>query len=269
MKRLLVILLAALMCCPLVCGAEEAMPLWEYPLAPEILENKAGFITLVNRDHLLDGSYAPDDLVTIDVRCVSSIKGDKLRKTALAAMRRMFDAAEADGMILYLKSVYRAYSTQSYMYKNRLNNVGRDDGVVAYPGSSDHQTGLGADILNYAWTLKDGMNKDFANTDEAQWMLEHCQEFGFILRYMEDKEEITAIKFEPWHFRYVGREAAAYIMENHLSLEEFTDEWKSYVADYEAAGGNFQQLILWRARIRDAVVVDVNEDGEEEYSIFY
>ena len=58
-------------------------------------------------------------------------------------------------------------------------------------------------------------------------------------------------------------------MENHLSLEEFTEEWQNYVAGYEAQGGDFKELILWRARVRDAVVVNVNENGEEEYSIFY
>ena len=97
----------------------------------------------------------------------------------------------------------------------------------------------------------------------------HCQEFGFILRYMEDKEELTGIKFEPWHFRYVGKAAAAYIMENHLSLEEFTEEWQAYVAAYEAAGGDFARLLMERARVNDATVVNVSDDGEEELSIFY
>jgi D-alanyl-D-alanine carboxypeptidase len=68
------------------------------------------------------------------------------------------------------------------------------------------------------------MNKDFARTREAQWMEEHCQEFGFVLRYMEDKEESTGIKFEPWHFRYVGKKAATYIMDHDLTLEEFVHQ---------------------------------------------
>ena len=96
----------------------------------------------------------------------------------------------------------------------------------------------------------------------------HCAEFGFILRYMSDKEEITGIKFEPWHFRYVGKEAAAYIMENHLSLEEFTEEWQAYIADWEARGGDFRELIIRRAQVNPVTVLD-DEDGEEELSIFY
>ncbi len=100
-------------------------------------------------------------------------------------------------------------------------------------------------------------------------MEEHCAEFGFVLRYMEDKEEITAIKFEPWHFRYVGKEVAAYMMENHLSLEEFTEEWQAYVAEYEQSGVTLETLVRWRNRIRDAIIIDVDENGEAEYSIFF
>ncbi|MBQ7656803.1 MAG: M15 family metallopeptidase [Clostridia bacterium] len=268
MKRLLIICLMLVFCFCFSVQAEN-MPEWTYPLEPEIIYNFEQYITLANRSHLLDSGYVPNDLVKTTVRRASGTSPMELRQAANDALSDMFAAATEAGYTLYLKSAYRSYQTQKTMYNNRLAKMGRDDGLVAYPGSSDHQTGLGVDVLNYAWTLKDGMNKEFAKTTEAQWMLEHCQEFGFVLRYMEDKEDITGIKFEPWHFRYVGKEAAAYIMENHLSLEEFTEEWESYIAEYEANGGNFRDLILWRARVRDAVVVDVDENGEEEYSIFY
>ena len=253
----------------LISARAAAFPDWDFPLEPETVYDFDQYITLANHSHLLDSGYVPGDLVKTTVRRASGVGAMELRKAANDALNEMFEAASEAGYTLYLKSAYRSYQTQKTMYNNRLQKMGRDDGLVAYPGSSDHQTGLGADILNYAWTQKDGMNKEFAKTAEAQWMLEHCHEFGFILRYMEDKEDITSIKFEPWHFRYVGREAAAYIMENHLSLEEFTEEWQNYVADYEARGGDFHELIIWRARVRDAVVVNVNEYGEEEYSIFY
>ena len=269
MKRFLILVLSLLMSAG-ACLAEQAMPEWEYPLAPEILENKAGYITLVNRDHLLASDYEPDDLMVINsARHISSIKGDMLRKAAMQAVTRMFEAAEADGMILYLKSVYRAYSTQSYMYKNRMNSVGHDDGVVAYPGSSDHQTGLGADILNLEWTKKSGMTPAFGQTEEARWMAEHCGEYGFIIRYMEGKEDITGIIYEPWHLRYVGVEAAAYIMANQLSLEEFDEEWHAYIADWEARGGDFKELLRLRAIPVPAEVLYTTEEGEEEISLFH
>ncbi len=269
MKRVLCLILTALLLGG-ACAAEPSpMPEWDYPLAPEILANKAGYITLVNRDHLLAGDYEPYDLEVINARCISDIKGDKLRKAALQAVRDMFAAAEADGCILYLKSVYRAYSTQKYMYNRRLENVGRDDGVVAYPGSSDHQTGLGADILNLEWTKKSGMTPAFANTAEAQWMAAHCAEYGFIIRYLEGKENITGIIYEPWHLRYVGLEAARYIMDNQLTLEEFDEEWHAYIADWEARGGDFREFLRVRAIPDPAQVLYTTDEGEEEVSLFH
>ena len=270
MRRALTVILAALaLLFPALCVYGEGMPDWDYPLAPEILYDYDQYITLANRSHLLSSDYEPDDLVKTTCKKSSDAGTPMLRNDACDALNRMFAAAERDGFTLYLKSAYRTYQTQKTMYNNRLDKLGRDDGLVSYPGASDHQTGLGADILNYAWTLKDGMNKEFANTREAQWMEAHCQEYGFILRYMADKEDVTGIKFEPWHFRYVGLEAAAYIMENHLSLEEFTEEWQAYISSWEAAGGNFQALIIERAKINGSTVIDVTDDGEEEISIFY
>ena len=267
MKRLVCWLLICALLLPGLAAAEEWPP-WEYPLPPEVLQNTQGYITLANRDSLLDAGYTPEDLVTVTARRASGSGQMQLRRQANEAINAMFAAAQDAGYTLYVKSAYRSYQTQKTMYNNRLEKLGRDDGLVSYPGASDHQTGLGVDILNYAWTQKDGMNKDFANASEAQWLAAHCQEFGFVLRYMDDKEEITGIKFEPWHFRYVGTEAAVYIMENHLSLEEFTQEWQAYIAAYEAKGGDFGALLRKRAEI-NLTVIEVTEDGEEEISIFY
>ena len=259
---MLLLLLAALL--PLFPASGE--PEWSYPLAPEIVNDFDMYLTLTNRQELMPADYEPNDLMAVTahrtVKC-------ELRQAANDALNAMFEAASQAGYTLYVKSAYRSYSTQKTMYYNRLDkNHGKDDGLVAYPGSSDHQTGLGVDILNYAWTLKDGMNKEFAKTQEAQWLAAHCQEFGYILRYMEDKEEETGIKFEPWHFRYVGPEAAVYIMENHLSLEEFTQEWRDYIVEYERAGGNFERLLWERGRMNEATVVSVSDEGEEELSIY-
>lgn len=260
-------MLAVLLALPLAALGEE--PEWAYPLAPEILNNKSGYITLANRDSLLSADYVPTDLTVITVRCVSEIKGGELRKAAARALSDMFNAAEADGCTLYAKSVYRSYSKQKTMYNNRLEKVGRDDGVVAYPGSSDHQTGLGVDILNLEWTKKDGMTAAFGQTKEAQWMAAHCAEYGFVIRYMEDKEDVTKIIYEPWHLRYVGPEAAIYMMDSHLSLEEFDAEWHAYLKEYEAAGGDFEALLKRRAEPDPVIVLETTEDGDEEVSLFY
>ena len=215
MKKLCLLLLALLLVLPAM--AQET-PEWEYPLAPEIIADPERYLELTNKECLLDADYVPRDLVNVTVKRV--VNGE-LREKAHEALKAMFDAAEADGCTLYAKSLYRSYQTQKTMYANRLEKLGRDDGVVAYPGSSDHQTGLGVDILNYEWTKKDGMTPAFAETKEAKWMAEHCREYGFIIRYMEDKEQITGIIYEPWHYRYVGKTMAKEITELGITLEEY------------------------------------------------
>ncbi len=262
-RRLIAILLLCMLAMP---AFASELPPWEYPLAPEILEDKLDYLTLTSRSVLLDKEYEPGDLVKITVKRVVQ---DDLRKEAHDALTQMFNDALAAGYTLYVKSGYRSYQTQNTMYNSRLQKVGKDDGVVAYPGSSDHQTGLGVDILNYEWTQKDGMTPAFSQTAEAKWMAAHCQEYGFVIRYMEDKQDITGIIYEPWHLRYVGKAAACYMMENNLSLEEFTQDWQAYIANYEAEGGDFAKLLADRAKPNAAIVVDVSEDGEEELSVFY
>lgn len=267
--RMKVIVLTALFCALLPLRAlGTGMPEWTYPLSPEILEDRQDYLRLTNRSSLLPSDYEPTDLVTITARHISAINGQQLRKAAHEALLMMFEAAEADGCILYLKSCYRSYSTQKTMYGNRMNKVGYDDGVVAYPGSSDHQTGLGMDILNLEWTKKSGMTPAFAQTKEAAWMAEHCAEYGFVIRYEEDKQDLTGIIFEPWHLRYVGPEAARYMTDRHLCLEEFDEEWHRYIRDWEAAGGDFKKLLRERSAPDPAVVLYTTDDGEDEISLF-
>ena len=86
------------------------------------------------------------------------------------------------------------------------------------------------------------MNSKMASEPECIWMAEHCHEFGFILRYPADKEDVTEINFEPWHMRYVGIPAATYIMENGLCLEEFHDQLQDAIQKYLAAGGDRSQV---------------------------
>lgn len=263
MKKLLCVLI---LLCLLPWGALAED--WDYAIPPLVLRNTEGYLTLANRDHLLDASYAPDDLVDVTAKHVSG--HFQLRKPAHDALLRMFDAAREAGYTLYVKSAYRSYQTQNTMYYNRLKkNNGKDDGWVSYPGASDHQTGLGLDILNYAWTQKDGMNSDFAKDAEAQWMAEHCHEYGFVIRYQADKEEITGIHYEPWHLRYVGPECAAYMYENNLSLEEFTEEWQAYIAAFNAAGGDFDAYCKALTTLPEPVTTgSYDEDGDPEVSFF-
>ena len=206
--------------------AEESA--WTYPLPRELLEGNE-YIVLANRDHLLSEDYIPSDLVKLTCRKISSTPIE-MREAAAQALSDMFDAAKADGVTLYAHSGYRSYRTQKTIYYNRLkSNNGKDDGVVAYPGSSDHQTGLGIDVINKAGIGK-RFTSAFAKTKEGMWVAEHCWSYGFIIRYEREKEELTRITWEPWHLRYVGVQVAQYMRANHLCLEEFTEQWQRAIA---------------------------------------
>ena len=264
-KRLLLIFLA--LAAPFLVMRAE--PQWIHPLPANLLENRNGNLTLVSRQSLLDGSFEPNNLVSLSgLRSVSG--PHTLRKEAAMALGELFAAAEEAGHLLYIKSSYRSFGTQETMYYNRLEKNGRDDGVVALPGSSDHQTGLGVDVLNLQWANQDGMRPEFGDTPEARWMEAHCAEFGFIIRYLPEKQDITGIIYEPWHLRYVGLEVAQYIMEGRLSLEEFDQEVKQAIRDYESSGGDFLALCArLNALPPPKELAETDDAGDSEVSIFY
>ncbi len=227
----------------------EEEQLWTFPVALEDLTTER--IRIANKHYLLDKTYVCEPLVTIKNAKVNkdgsrksgdmyvASKGMQLNILCAEALIELSDAARADGYNLYLKSAYRSYQTQKTMYNNRLKkNKGKDDGWVAKPGSSDHQTGLGCDVIPKSWLKASGMNSKMAKEPECKWMAEHCHEYGFIIRYPEDKQEITEINYEPWHLRYVGIPVATYIMENGLCLEEFVEQLNEACRDYIARGGD-------------------------------
>jgi D-alanyl-D-alanine carboxypeptidase len=201
-------------------------PVWTFPLSKDIMADAESFLTLANADNRLSDKDKPDDLVNITVR-KSKDSAIQLRRPVSAALKEMFAAADADGVKLYAHSGYRSYHTQDVMHYNRVKDIGYDDKVVQQAGASDHQTGMGIDIISASW-IGSRLTARFAETKEGQWIAAHCAEYGFIIRYPEGKEDITKIIFEPWHLRYVGVEAARYITDNALTLEEFWDQWNGY-----------------------------------------
>ena len=169
---------------------------------------------LANQSHLLGSDFLPE---------VSPLEnGLFFDSRAVDALKAFIQGARDAGLSVYLTSSYRPYATQEYLFNKKVAEYGGDREtaarIVAIPGSSEHQTGLAADICDQYYQY---MNESLANTELSKWMKAHCAEYGFILRFPEDKQEITGIMFEPWHFRYVGEVAAAYIMEKGLCLEEF------------------------------------------------
>ena len=222
---------------------------WDFPIALEDMNPE--YIRLANKHYLLDSDYVPPDLIKVPSKpasggiywAVQPKEGQLLREACANALCEMnaaiMEAAADNGYkALYLKSAYRSYRTQKTMYTNRLaKNNGKDDGWVSMPGASDHQTGLGCDVVPKSWRDK-SMNDKMMKEPECQWMADHCQEFGFIIRYPADKQEITEINTEPWHLRYVGKPVAEYIMDNGLCLEEFTFQLQDAIQDFLDRGGD-------------------------------
>jgi zinc D-Ala-D-Ala carboxypeptidase len=234
---------------------------WTYPVS--LTELQKEYIRLANQDNLLPADYIPKNLVKIKVKKTSS-SAIQMCDFVSDALDAMFAAASLDGETLYAHSGYRSYKTQNTMYKNRLEqNNGVDDGVVAYPGASDHQTGLGIDIISKDWIGKK-FNSEFAQTSEAQWMAAHCAEYGFVIRYPEGKEDITKIIYEPWHLRYVGLEAAQYMMSNGLTLEEFTVEWLKALNDFQGNGGDTNQTLEQSQSLEQNQNAEQGQTGEQD-----
>jgi D-alanyl-D-alanine carboxypeptidase len=205
---------------------EEAEAPWTFPLSEAVMADPEGFLILVNADNKLTKADVPTDLVNVKTR-KSGSSDIKLRKPVSAALQAMFDAADAEGVKLYAHSGYRSYRTQEVQHYNRVKSMGYDDKYVQQAGASDHQTGMGVDVISRAW-IGHKLNGEFFNTDEGQWLAAHCMEYGFIIRYPDGQQDVTGIAYEPWHLRYIGPEAAQYVMENALTLEAFWAQWLAY-----------------------------------------
>ena len=161
------------------------------------------------------GDYAPPELVVVE-------NAQQFDSRAAASLKNFIAAARAEGLTVCLSSAYRDYYTQQYLYNRKVEQLGGDKEaaarIVLPAGTSEHQLGLCADITDQFYEVK---NEALENTAMFQWMQEHCAEYGFVVRYPKDKQDITGVMYEPWHFRYVGEEAATYMVEHGLCLEEF------------------------------------------------
>lgn len=162
---------------------------------------------------------------------LGEIEGFYVDARIVDPLTELLEACRADGIDIYIRSAYREWDTQALYFGNMIElyaNSGYSyydsyllacEGV-AVPGESEHQLGLAVDMISSEYeTLDEGQ----ADTDVARWLEEYASEYGFILRYPEGKQDITGIMFEPWHYRYVGVDAATYIMDNDLTLEEYLE----------------------------------------------
>ena len=176
------------------------------------------YLSLINRDNLLDKTYIPNNLVN-----ANSIYKDNI--LVVKKVSNMFNSLKKEalkkGYDIDIMSGYRDYNYQKKIYDRLVNEKGFNYAFrhIAPPGGSEHQTGLAIDVCIY----RDGkcyIEHEISNFDEIKWLHNNAHRFGFILRYPYGLEDITGYDYEPWHIRYVGN-MASYIYHNNLTLEKF------------------------------------------------
>ena len=189
-------------------------------------ENRDEYLYLINESNPLAENYIPDDLTDV-INTRNDRAKQKMRLYAAKALEALYIEMKANGYTdVSVTSAYRSYEYQSQLFNSRVNAIigayGREAAIAkvkegtALPGTSEHQSGLCADMHNLS-----AASEAFAAKEAYRWLYANCAEFGFILRYPKNKTEITGIMFEPWHYRYVGRYHARKIMESGVCLEEY------------------------------------------------
>lgn len=181
---------------------------------------------LINKDTPIK-SYAPS------VRQFGS-DGPYVDKRMIDSLSSLVDAAKKAGFEPYISVGYRSYADQQQLFNEKASELSQNGvytyeeaqqiaaEIVAKPGTSDHQTGLAVDILDKEYEVLDYSKMDSKFFD---WLDANCAQFGFIKRYPSNKKSVTGWD-EPWHYRYVGKEVAEFIMKNGMCLEEFAAHYK-------------------------------------------
>ncbi|QAA33874.1 M15 family metallopeptidase [Clostridium manihotivorum] len=185
-------------------------------------------LLLVNKNYPLDSTFKPNELVTPNVKRIGSVslENRKMSREAAKALENMFFDAKKDKINLILVSAYRSYESQADVYERKVETDGATEAskYVAKEGSSEHQTGLAVDVNSSPYY---DLAEDFEKTKEGKWIAENANKYGFVIRYLKGKSDITGYNYEPWHLRYVGTDAAKYMFDNNLCLEEYVQKLAS------------------------------------------
>ncbi|WP_227020498.1 M15 family metallopeptidase [Sinanaerobacter chloroacetimidivorans] len=196
------------------------------PAAAEPLAGQWNLL-LINKNHPVPENF--------NVELVQLKNGQAFDQRAYPDLQNMMEDARASGLSPYICSSYRTMEKQTTLYNKQVEKY-QEQGYsledakeqagkwVAVPGTSEHQIGLAVDIVAESNQVLD---KSQENTAEQIWLMENCYKYGFILRYPDHKSDITGIGYEPWHYRYVGKEAAAEITQRGICLEEYLDTFYS------------------------------------------
>lgn len=180
-------------------------------------------LLLVNATHPVPENFS--------IETTPLINGQAVDKRIYQDLQNMMDAARAEGLEPLICSSYRTMEKQTSLYNAQVQSClnqgySREEAQkqaaiwVAPPGTSEHQLGLAVDIVAASYQLLD---EEQEKTPEQKWLMKHCAEYGFVLRYPTNKSDITGIGYEPWHYRYVGKEAAKEMMGRRICLEEYLE----------------------------------------------
>lgn len=216
--------------------SNDAQPMLVTPTPAAVQVLAGSQPLLVNRQHPVASDFAPADLVNLSEYCDSSLvkikyDGTQGVREAAAALLRMLEAAKADGITNWqVSAAYRSYADQQRIFDNKVKSFQNNNPdwslsrcrsaasvTVADPGASEHHTGLAFDMTVPNTSM-------FLGTPQCAWLHEHCWEYGFILRYTDEKQQITGFAGEAWHIRYVGTEHSLAMQQSGQCLEEYLGE---------------------------------------------
>ena len=183
---------------------------------------------LVNKDHLLSSDYVPENLVITDnnENNFHDYKDANLKPMISADIMPYFEALQNAALDAGLRKIivdsgYRSFEYQKVVFDKSVVEKGIDETLrsVALPGSSEHQTGLAIDVAY----MDNGVyiEKTSDSDPEIKWLKENAHKFGFILRYPEEKEDVTGFKYEWWHYRFIGVEMATILYSEGITLDEY------------------------------------------------
>lgn len=222
--------------------------------SPQVINNEniakilGNNMLLVNKSNTLDRSYLPDGLVYGKLARGRSTVNLRLEGEAIQQLNYMLETAYNEGISgMVITSAFRTFDKQTSLFNNKTTLLSRKmnrktameeaSKVVAIPGSSEHQTGLAADICSEGV----GLVRNFANTTQGKWMESNSWRFGYIVRYQKEKTEITRIIYEPWHVRYVGNGHSEIMKTKNMCLEEYVEYLKDNSIIYfsDSKGDNY------------------------------
>lgn len=187
-------------------------------------------LILINKQHSIPDGYEEE----VPLGNISTMKGImRCDERIIDDLLDMIQAAKDDGVTLAICSPYRDLQYQEMLFGRKITKYMKRglsymeayqlaSQAVTVPNASEHQIGLALDIVTDTYVA---LNEGFADTAAGKWLAENSCKYGFILRYPKGKEDITGIEYEPWHFRYVGVEAATLMTEQGITLEEFWEEY--------------------------------------------